>query len=262
MSSNGIQHQNVGGRLSHKTAVITGGTTGIGFETARQFVEQGARVVITGQDSERLSAAAQQLGARVIPIRADVRSLSDLDGLARRVAIEFGESGLDIIFANAGVGSFAPIESVDEGFYDNQFDINVKGVFFTVQKLVPLLRSGGSVILNASSVNGKGVAAGSVYFATKAAVRSLARTLAAELAPRGIRVNAVSPGLVPTPFIGKMGLPQEALDGFAQMITSTAPLGRLGKPEEIAPAAVFLASDEAAYITALDLAVDGGWMNV
>ena len=263
MSSYGTHQANGNAqRLANKTAVITGGTTGIGFETARQFIAQGARVMITGQNQERLAHAAKELGANAVPAHADVRSMEDLDRLAHRAKAEFGEGGLDVVFANAGVGSFAPIEAVDERFYDDQFDVNVKGVLFTVQKLAPLLRQGGSVILNASSVNGKGVAGGSVYFATKAAVRSLARTLAAELAPRGIRVNSVSPGLVPTPFVGKMGLPQEAIDGFAQMIASTAPLGRLGKPEEIAPAAVFLASDESSYVTALDLAVDGGWMNV
>lgn len=263
MSSTSTHHANGSGqRLARKSAVVTGGTTGIDFETARQFIAHGARVMITGQNEQRLAEAAAQLGSNAIPARVDVRSMSDLDGLAQRVEREFGTGGLDILFANAGVGSFAPMEQVDERFYDDQFNVNVKGLYFTVQKLLPVLRQGASVILNASSVNSKGVAGGSVYFATKAAVRSLARTLAAELALRGIRVNSVSPGLVPTPFIGKMGLPQEALDGFAKMITGAAPLGRLGKAEEIAPAAVFLASNEAAYVTALDLAVDGGWMNV
>ncbi len=247
-------------RLKNKTAVITGGTTGIGFETAKQFLEEGARAIVTGQNEERLAAAAKELGPNAIPVRADVRSLVDLDALAARVNEEFG--GLDILFANAGVGSFASLEAIDEVFYDNQFDINVKGVFFTVQRLLGVLNEGASVILNASAVNEKGMAMGSVYFATKAAVRSFARTLAAELAPRKIRVNTVSPGLVPTPFLGKMGLRQEAIDGFAQTVTQMAPLGRVGKPEEIAPAAVFLASDEASYVTALDLVVDGGFMNV
>lgn len=249
-------------RLENKNAIVTGGSTGIGFETARQFIANGASVIITGQDTARLNAAAGQLGPQAMAVRADVRSLKDLEMLAEKANQHFGAGSVDVLFANAGVGSFAPIDQVNEQMYDDQFAVNVKGLYFTVQKLLPTLRSGASIVLNASSVNNKGLAGGSVYFATKAAVRSLARTLAAELAPRGIRVNSVSPGLVPTPFIGKMGLPQEALDGFAQMITSAAPLGRVGKPEEIAPAAVFLASDEAAYVTALDLAVDGGWMNV
>jgi NAD(P)-dependent dehydrogenase (short-subunit alcohol dehydrogenase family) len=189
-----------------------------------------------------------------------VRSLSDLDGLAGRVKAELGS--LDILFANAGIGYFTPIEQVNEAFYDNQFDINVKGVFFTVQKLVGLLHEGASVILNASAVNEKGAATGSIYFATKAAVRSFARSLAAELGPRKIRVNALSPGIVWTDFQGKLDLPQEAVDGFVNYVTQVTPLARAGMPEEIAKAAVFLASDEASYMTAADLVVDGGYMNV
>ena len=249
-----------GGRLAGKTAVVTGGSSGIGLETARQFVAQGARVMITGLDRERLAAAVRELGEGVTGSISDARSADDLDQLAARVRSELGE--LDVLFANAGIGKFAPLEQVDEDFFDDQFDTNVRGLFFTVQKLAPLLRKGASVILNASAVNAKGVAGGHVYFASKAAVRSLARTLAAELAPRGIRVNALSPGYVPTNFQGKMGLPPETLDGFAGLIAGTTPLGRVGRADEIAPAAVFLASDEASYITATDLLVDGGWMSV
>jgi NAD(P)-dependent dehydrogenase (short-subunit alcohol dehydrogenase family) len=250
-------------RLTRKTALVTGGTTGIGFATAKRFLADGVeRLVITGVDMDRLATAARDLGPAVVPIRADVRSLADLEQLRVEAGQALG-GRLDVLFANAGVGSFAPIDQVSERFYDDQFDVNVKGLFFTVQQLLPLMGEGGSIVLNASAVNAKGVAGGHVYFATKAAVRSLARALAAELAPRGIRVNAVSPGLVPTtPFVGKMGLPQEALDGFASMIAGQAPLGRVGTAEEIAPAVAFLASDDAAYITAADLAVDGGWMNV
>lgn len=247
-------------RLSGKTAVITGGTTGIGFETAKRLVAEGARVIITGQNTERLQAAAQELGSNGISVRADVRSLNDLDALAERVQSDFGR--LDILFANAGIGSFAPLDAIDEAFYDDQFDVNVKGVFFTVQKLSGLLNEGASIILNASAVNEKGAAMGSIYFATKAAVRSLARTLAVELASRKVRVNAVSPGFVPTNFQGKMGLPQEALNSFAEYFKQSTPLGRFGTTEEIASAVVFLASDESSYITAVDLAVDGGYMNV
>lgn len=247
-------------RLTNKNAVITGGTTGIGFETAKQFVAEGARVIITGQNEERLQSAVNELGEAVIPVRADVRSLHDLDALAAQVKAEFGQ--LDILFANAGIGLFAPLTAIDEVFYDEQFDINVKGVFFTVQKLTEFLNDGASVILNASAVNEKGAAMGSVYFATKAAVRSLARTLAAELASRQIRVNAISPGFVPTNFQSKMGLPPEALNSFGDYVKQTAPLGRFGKPEEIAASVVFLASDESSYMTAADLVVDGGFMNV
>ena len=247
-------------RLNNKTAVITGGTTGIGFETAKQFIAEGARVIITGQHEQRLQAAAKELGETVIPVRADVRSLHDLEVLAAQVKTEFG--GLDILFANAGIGLFAPLDAIDEVFYDNQFDVNVKGVFFTVQKLADLLNEGASVILNASAVNEKGAAMGSVYFATKAAVRSLARTLAAELASRKIRVNALSPGFVPTNFQSKMGLSPEVLDSFGDYIKQSAPLARFGRPEEIAPGVVFLASNESSYMTAADLVVDGGFMNV
>ncbi len=247
-------------RLANKTALVTGGTTGIGFETSKQFLQEGARVMITGQNEERLTSAVKELGQNVIPVRAGVRSLADLDVLATDVKEEFGS--LDILFANAGIGYFSPVEQVDEVFYDNQFDINVKGVFFTVQKLVGLLNKGASVILNASAVNEKGAATGSIYFATKAAVRSFARSLAAELAPRQIRVNALSPGMVRTAFQGKLDMPQEAVDGFVNYVTQVTPLARAGKPEEIAKAAVFLASDEASYMTAADLVVDGGYMNV
>lgn len=247
-------------RLQNKTAVITGGTTGIGFATAKQFIAEGARVIITGRNEERLAEAVQELGAGAIAVKADVRSLTDLDTLAARVQEEFGK--LDILFANAGVAFFAPLGDIDEDFYDNQFDINVKGVFFTVQKLHEVLNDEASVIINASAVNQKGYPTGSVYFATKAAVRSFARSLAAELAPRKIRVNTLSPGLIPTPLVGKMGLPQEKVEGFAEYVTQTAPLARLGEIEEIVPATVFLASNESSYMTAADLVVDGGFMNV
>ncbi len=247
-------------RLDAKTAVITGATTGIGYETAGRFIEEGARVIITGQNQQRLAASADRLGSNAIPVLADVRSSAAFDELASRAKTEF--NGLDILFANAGVGIFAPLEHFDEAAYDHQFDINVKGVFFTVQKLAGLLNPDASVILNASAVNAKGMATGSVYFATKAAVRSFARSLAAELGEKGIRVNALSPGLIPTDFQGKMGLSQEQRDGFIESVKSTLPLGRVGSAEEIANAAVFLASDESSYMTASDLVVDGGFMNV
>ncbi len=247
-------------RLQGKTALITGGSTGIGFETAKQYLAEGAKVIITGSNEARLTSAVSQLGENATAIRADVRSLSDLDYLAQRVKEEFGN--FDILFANAGIGYFAALEDVDEAFYDNQFDINVKGVFFTVQKLVGLLNKGASIILNASAVNEKGAAMGSLYFATKAAVRSFARSLAAELAPRQIRVNALSPGIVRTSFQSKLDMPAEAFEGFIDYVKQTAPLAREGKPEEIAKAAVFLGSDDSSYMTAADLVVDGGYMNV
>ena len=247
-------------RLNNKTAVITGGTTGIGFTTAKLFIQEGARVIITGRNEVRLQDAVSELGENAIAVKADVRSLPELDTLAARVKEEFGK--LDILFANAGIGYFSPLEQVDEQFYDSQFDINVKGVFFTVQKLAGLLDEGASVILNASAVNAKGVATGSIYFATKAAVRSLARSLAAELGSRQVRVNSLSPGIVRTEFQGKMDLPHEAVEGFINAVKQATPLQREGEVEEIAKAAVFLASDESSYMTASDLVVDGGYMNV
>lgn len=247
-------------RLQNKTAVITGGTTGIGFATAKQFIEEGATVIITGTNQARLVNAVEQLGKNAIAVQADVRLLDDLDNLAIRVKEEFGS--LDILFANAGIGKFAPIEQIDESFYDEQFNINVKGVFFTVQKLAGLLNSEASVILNASAVNAKGAATGSIYFASKAAVRSFARSLAAEFGSRKIRVNAISPGIVRTEFQGKMDLPKETIEGFIDAVKQVAPLHRDGEVDEIAKAVVFLASEESSYMTASDLVVDGGYMNV
>lgn len=247
--------------LSDKVAVVTGGTTGIGRASAEALARHGAKVVITGQDDSRLATAAAELEALgVVPFRADVTKVADLDALHSFVEERFGR--VDILFANAGIGGFAPIEGIDEAEFDRQFQTNVKGVFFTVQKLLPLMHAGGSILLNASAINAKGAPMGSVYFASKAAVRSLARSLAAELGSRGIRVNAVSPGFVFTAFQGKLDLPPGAFDGFAKGVTQATPLSRAGTPEEIAQAVVFLGSDAASYITATDLTVDGGYMNV
>ena len=247
-------------RLNNKTAVITGGTTGIGFATAKLFLLEGAKVIITGRNQDRLTEAAEKLGTDAVAVKADVRSLFDLDLLTTKVQEEFGS--LDILFANAGIGYFSPLEKANEDFYNDLFDINVKGVFFTVQKMAKLLNDGASVILNASAVNAKGVATGSIYFATKAAVRSFARSLAAELGSRHIRVNALSPGIVRTEFQNKLDLPESALEGFVEMVKQATPLQREGEVDEIAKAAVFLASDESSYMTASDLVVDGGYMNV
>ncbi|HKX26540.1 MAG TPA: SDR family oxidoreductase [Blastocatellia bacterium] len=247
-------------RLKGKTAVITGGSTGIGFETARHYLREGARVIITGQNEARLAEAGAKLGAGVKTVKADVRSLDDVAKLAETVKREF--NSLDILFVNAGVATFSALEEVDESNFDYQFDTNVKGAFFTIQKLSGLFRQGSSIIINASTIHGKGRPQVSVYAATKAAVRSLARSLAAELGPRGIRVNTLSPGYVPTEIQGKAGLPPEAIEAFKQSVISSVPLGRTGGADEIARAAVFLASDDSSYITATDLPVDGGFLNV
>ncbi len=248
------------GRLAGKKAVITGGTTGLGFETARAYLAQGAQVIITGRSQERLDKAVAELGEGAVGIKADATSVQELSDLAAKTKDIFGS--IDIIFANAGIGIFAPIEDMTEDGFDNQFGINVKGVFFTVQQLAPLLKDGGSIILNSSAVNAKGAPTGSVYFASKAAVRSFARSFAAELGHRGIRVNSLSPGVVRTPFQSKMDMPAEELEGFIDAVIKSAPLGREGTTADIANAAIYLGSDESAYVTGADLTVDGGWMNV
>ncbi|MEM9300567.1 MAG: glucose 1-dehydrogenase [Pseudomonadota bacterium] len=247
-------------KLNGKVAVITGGNSGIGLATARTYVEQGAKVVIFGRNATTVERAVETLGENALGVTGDVTSLEDLDRLARETERAFGQ--VDILFANAGLGVFAPIDQIDEGAYDKQFDINVKGAFFTIQKLLPLLNEGSSVILTASAVHEKGVPTGSLYFATKAAVRSLARTLAAELAPKGIRVNTLSPGIVRTHFAEKTNVPADDFEGFIQMVKSQAPLAREGTPEDMANAALFLASNDSSYMTAADLVIDGGWMNV
>lgn len=246
-------------RLAGKTAVITGGTTGIGLATARRFHAEGARLLITGRDQARIDEAISQVGGGT-GVVADSTDLADLDQVASAAREHF--KAVDILFVNAGNGMFAPVSGVDEALYDRQFDLNVKGVFFTVQKMLPLLRRGGSIILTASAVHGKGAPGGSIYFASKAAVRSFARTMAAELSGSGIRVNALSPGIVPTQFFVNSNAPEETYNDFEQMAGKNAPLGRAGTPDEIANAAVFLASDEASFVTATDFVVDGGWMNV
>ena len=247
-------------RLTDKTAVITGGTTGLGFETAKRYIEEGARVLITGRTQDKIDAAVAELGDQASGVVADSSQVADLDKLAVVARERLGH--VDILFANAGNGFFSPIADVDEAAYANQFDLNVKGVFFTVQKLLPLLKEGSSIILTSSAVHAKGAPGGSLYFASKAAVRSFARTLAAELGGLGIRVNSLSPGIVPTQFFHNSNVGEGAFGQFEEMAGLNAPLGRAGQPIEIAEAALFLASDEASFVTAADLVVDGGWMNV
>ena len=249
-------------RLEGKTAVITGATTGIGFATAELFLAHGAKVIITGQSQERLDAAVEKLKAEhkdsvVHGFLADVRSIEQLSVLAETIRKLF-DGHLDILFVNSGVlGKGIPFEELDEQEFDFTFDINFKGAFFTVQKLAPLLSSGSTVIFDLSTIHGKPVPAYPVYAASKAAGRSLLRSLAVHFAPRGIRVNAVSPGPVPTE-IGKLsGDPAEMAKRFAA-IAEASPLKRAGKPEEIAQATLFLASDESSYLTGSDIIIDGG----
>lgn len=251
---------NASGKLAGKTAVITGGTTGIGFATATEFVEQGAKVLITGRSQDKIDAALKELGNAATGIVANSSSIADLDDMAKRAKDVLG--GVDILFANAGNGVFAPISDVDEAGYDHQFDLNVKGVFFTVQKILPLMGAGGSVVLTASAVNSKGAPGGSLYFASKAAVRSFARSMAAELGGAGIRVNALSPGIVPTKFFSNSNVGEGAYAQFEEMAGIGSPIGRVGKPEEIAKAAVYLASSDSSFVTGIDLSVDGGWAQV
>jgi len=244
------------GKLEGKVALITGGNSGIGLATAKEFVNEGAYVFITGRREAELKAAKKQIGKNVTAIQGDVSNLDDLDRLFAQIKKEKGK--IHIVFANAGVANYAPLGTITEDFFDSIFDINVKGVLFTVQKALPLLRDGGSIILNASIVATKGLSSNSVYSATKAAVRSFARTWTTDLKDRRIRVNAISPGPIDTPGLSELLASSETGEQRRKMISTTVPLGRFGRPEEIAKAVVFLASDDASYITGVELFVDGG----
>jgi len=248
------------GKLEGKVALITGGNSGIGLATAKQFVNEGACVFITGRREAELAAAKKQIGKNVTAIQGDVSNLDDLDRLFAQIRKEKGN--IDIVFANAGVARYAPLGAITEDFFDSIFDINVKGVLFTVQKSLSLLRDGGSIILNASIVASKGLSSNSVYSATKAAVRSFARTWTTDLKDRHIRVNAISPGPIDTPGLSELLASSETGEQRKKMISTTVPLGRFGRPEEIAKAVVFLASDDASYITGIELFVDGGFAQV
>ena len=248
------------GKLEGKVALITGGNSGIGLATAKQFVNEGAYIFITGRREAELAAAKKQIGKNVTAIQGDVSNLDDLDRLFAQIKKEKGK--LDIVFANAGVARYAPLGAITEDLFDSIFDINVKGVLFTVQKALPVLRDGGSIVLNASIVASKGLSSNSVYSATKAAVRSFARTWTTDLKDRRIRVNAISPGPIDTPGLSELLASSETGEQRRKMISTTVPLGRFGRPEEIAKAVVFLASDDASYITGVELFVDGGFAQV
>jgi NAD(P)-dependent dehydrogenase (short-subunit alcohol dehydrogenase family) len=243
-------------RLEGKVAVVTGGNSGIGLATAKRLQEEGARVAITGRNRQTLDEAVKTIGNGVVAVQADVAKLADLDKLYSEVSQKLGK--IDVLFVNAGVAKFAPLAETSESVYDEHFDINIKGAYFTIQKALPLLRDGASIILNTSVVDSKGFAGASAYSATKAALRSLARTAAAELVGRGIRVNTVAPGPIETLILGRNGLSQEAIDEFAKNVVATVPMKRFGQPEEVAGAVAFLASQDASYITGVEINVDGG----
>ena len=247
-------------KLEDKVAVITGGNSGIGRATAEEFQRQGAKVVILGRNRETVDATVEALGDGAVGIQGDVSRLEDLDRLFREVKERHGR--IDVLVANAGIAPPAPIEQVDEASFDQLIGVNVKGLFFTVQKALLLLTEGASIILTGSSVTYRGMANMSVYAATKAAVRSLARTFSAELLPRGIRVNVLSPGPIETPIFGRMGLPEEALEEMAQGITQQVSMGRFGSAGEMAKAALFLASPDSSYVVGADLLADGGFATI
>ena len=246
--------------LKDKVAVVTGGNSGIGFSAAQRLIRDGAKVVIFGRNAKTLDEAATRLGPQAIAVQGDVTKLADLDKLFAATKDSFGK--IDVLFVNAGIAEFAPIDQVDETHFDRVVDINLKGALFTVQKALPLLRDGASIVFNTSVVNEIGLPASSVYSASKAALRSLARTLAADLAPRRIRVNAVSPGLTQTPILARTGMPEAEQEAFGKQVSEQTPLGRAGEPDEIAAAVVFLAGQNASYVNGAELAVDGGFAQV
>jgi len=248
------------GKLEGKIALVTGGNSGIGLATARQFVREGAYVFITGRRDAELATAVREIGRNVTGVQGDVSNVADLDRLFAQIKREKGQ--LDIVFANAGVARYAALGAISEEFFDSIFDTNVKGVLFTVQKALPLLPDGASIILNASIVGSKGLATNSVYSATKAAVRSFARTWTTDLKERRIRVNAVSPGSIDTPGARDLLASSDVGEKRKKMIVESVPLGRFGTPDEAAKAVVFLASDDSSYVTGTELFVDGGFAQV
>jgi NAD(P)-dependent dehydrogenase (short-subunit alcohol dehydrogenase family) len=252
-------------RLEGKVTVITGGSSGIGLATAQRFVEEGAYVFTTGRRQSQLDQAVKQIGKNnnnVTGVQGDVSNLADLDRLYATVKEQKGR--IDILFANAGIGELAPLGAITEAHFDKTFGINVKGLLFTVQKALPLFQDGGggSIILNASIASSKGIEALSVYSATKAAVRSFARSWTVDLKHRKIRVNAISPGPIDTPGVSELVQGEEQIEQFKTSIISAVPMGRMGSPDEVAKAASFLASDDSSYVTGIELFIDGGMAQI
>jgi NAD(P)-dependent dehydrogenase (short-subunit alcohol dehydrogenase family) len=240
-------------RLLNKTAVITGGNSGIGLATAKEFIAEGARVIITGRNKVSLDQAVADLGSQARGVIVDVSNIKDVLQLGQQVSAIFPR--VDVLFINAGIAKFSPIEGVTEAFFDEQFDINVKGAFFTIQQLLPLMGEGGSIVLNTSINAHVGMPNASIYAASKAAVLTFAKNLSAELLPRKIRVNAVSPGPVATPLHSKLGVPEKE---HMEQTAAAIPLGRFGTPEEIAKIAVFFASEDSSFVLGAELIADGG----
>jgi len=243
-------------RFEGKTVVITGGSSGIGLATAKLFHEEGAKVAITGRGQKALDDAVAAIGARAIAVSADVSNLEDLDRLYATVNDKFGK--IDVLFANAGIARFMPATEMTEEAFDEMFNINVKGLYFTIQKAIPHFNDNAGVVLGSSVVNSLGLPGTSVYAATKATIRSFARTLASELVGRGIRVNAISPGTIMTPIMDKLGFSASQRDDFLDDVKQGIPMKRLGTSEEIAKAVLFLAGSDASFMTGADLYVDGG----
>ncbi|TGD57378.1 SDR family oxidoreductase [Flavobacterium humi] len=241
-------------KLENKVAIVTGGNSGIGYAAAKELKAQGAKVIVTGRNQAALLIAEKDLG--VTGIVADQADLKSIENLAAEVKTKFGT--VDVIFLNAGIASFAPLESASEAHYDSIMDVNVKGVYFTLQQLLPVLNDGGSVIFNASVNASLGMPGSSVYAASKAAILAINKVFATELAPRKIRVNAISPGPVETPIYGKLGMHQEEVDGFGEVLGQKILLKRFGQASEIAKTVAFLASDDASFITGTEIVVDGG----
>jgi NAD(P)-dependent dehydrogenase (short-subunit alcohol dehydrogenase family) len=243
-------------KLKNKIAVITGGSSGIGFATAKEFIANGAKVVIFGRGKQALDEAVNELGSNSLAVKGDVCKLADLDNLFAETKSKFG--GVDILFINAAQAKLAPIADTSETFFDEMINVNFKGAFFTLQKAIPYLNDNASVIITTSWLNSIGFGGSSLLSASKAALRSLVRVASAELANKGIRVNAVSPGAIGTPLWEKIGLPEEVLKSAGEAITNQIPIKRWGQPEEIAKAVLFLAADDSSYIVGNELAVDGG----